>query len=176
MNDKKINIKEKLTAIQTIVDTLEGFPSEDIRDIMSFSLKQLSIDGVDEEQLNTTSTDTTTSSPLIPDDIYNFVRKKSPKNEYQRVAVLAYFLEKKSKKESVTAKDIVDANTEARQPRFSNISTTMNRTSANYRYINSLKRGVYQLSATGLDLVDALPDQSEIPKLSGAKTVSKRKQ
>jgi hypothetical protein len=175
MNDKKIDIKEKLAAIQKIVDTLEVFPPEDIRDIISFSLKQLSIEEVVEEQLNTVGVDAQTSQTLISDDIYNFVREKAPKNEYQRVAVLAYFLEQKRNMQSVTAKDIVDANTEARQPRFSNISTTMNRTSANYRYINSLKRGVYQLSATGLDLVAALPDQSEIPKLSGTKTTSKRK-
>lgn len=177
MENKNTDVKAKLEAIQTIVDLLDGFPSEDVKDIVSFSLKQLKLDDVafDEIQDSTPTEGPKARADSTNGSIYDYVREKGPKNEYQRVAVLAHYLEKNRNMESVTARDVVDANTEARQPRFSNISTTMNRSSGVYKYINSLSRGVYQLSATGLDLVNALPDQSAIPKMKGSKSSSKSK-
>lgn len=175
MDTKKIDIKQKLEAIQQIVTTLSQFPAQDIRDIVAFSLKQLDLQESPENPTPTAIEPNSEICGKLPDDIYSFVRAKAPKNEYQRIAVLTFFLEKRRNIQSVTTKDIVEANTEARQPRFSNISTTVNRASANYKYINSLSRGVYQISATGMELVNALPDQSEIPKMKSMKSSNKRK-
>src|SRR5687768_12356450 len=58
--------------------------------------------------------------PERSQDIKSFMALKRPVNNYERVACLAYYLEKYKEMSDVGAKDIVEANTEARLPKMSN--------------------------------------------------------
>lgn len=86
-----------------------------------------------------------------------FLREKSPRTDIERVACLAYYLTHYRSTPHFKTKDISDLNTEAAQRRFSNAAYTVaNATNAGY-LVPSVK-GCKQLSATGEQFVQALPD------------------
>lgn len=88
----------------------------------------------------------------------DFIRAKDPKTDVERVACLAYYLTHHRGTPHFKTKDISDLNTEAAQRRFSNTAfAVVNATNAGY-LVPSVK-GCKQLSATGEQFVQALPDR-----------------
>ncbi len=87
-----------------------------------------------------------------------FILKKQPRSDVERVACLAYYLAHYRDQPHFKTFDISQVNTEAAQTKLSNpAQTVINAT--NYGYLAPAAKGMRQLSAAGEMYVEALPDR-----------------
>ncbi len=94
--------------------------------------------------------------------IDTFVSAKRPSDTYQRLACLAYFLEHHDNKTDVFAKDLTNANSDARQGNISNIVTFLDLATRRHGYFAAVGRGKKHLTTRGAAVVEALPDQAAV--------------
>jgi len=87
-----------------------------------------------------------------------FLRDKSPRTDVERVSCLAYYLTHYKDTPFFKSVDLSALNTEAAQPKFSNISVAVdNATGAGY--LVQAGKGNKQISAVGEIYVQSLPDR-----------------
>jgi hypothetical protein len=107
-------------------------------------------------------------------DIKSFMIQKRPLNNYERVACLAYYLEKFKEMPDVGAKDIVEANTEARLQKMSNPTVFVKHATHTYGYLNSIGQRRLALSSKGEAVVEALPDRAKVEEALTNFTLGKK--
>ena len=88
----------------------------------------------------------------------SFMLDKSPKTDVERVACLAYYLARYRGIPHFATKDITAINIESAQRRFSNTADAVENATKMGYVVPSVK-GSKQLSATGEQFVEALPDR-----------------
>jgi hypothetical protein len=93
--------------------------------------------------------------PISPKE---FLLKKQPKTDVERVACLAYYLTQYREQPHFKTLDISKLNTEAAQIKFSNPAMAVNNAST-YGYLTQATKGNKQISAAGEMFVEALPDR-----------------
>ncbi|MCI0618560.1 hypothetical protein L0244_36745 [bacterium] len=177
-DDSKLSAK--LKAIEVIVTELKKLDEDDRPDVISFALKQVGL--TTPTNLNSSQSDSNiaggSQSAGLDMNMADFVKNKSPKNEYQRVAVIAYYREYKQNKKEFKNAEMSQANTqEARQPKISNITDVVTKARDRYKFLTKgTGKATHQLSTHGADIVNALPDQESVKKLiAGAKSRKPRK-
>src|SRR3989338_1877518 len=94
-------------------------------------------------------------------DIKDFVVSKKPKNGYQRLACLAFYLEKYKQYKDFNAKDLGQANTDAKQTKISNIPAYLRDATTKYGFFSPTAKGKKALTTCGEAVVKALPDQGK---------------
>jgi hypothetical protein len=173
-NEMNSDVEKKLEAIGKVIGILKDFGPYDITDIVAFALKHVGV--AETISMPSPRNQLGVNSDMVENEtLAEFVHKRNPKNEYQRIAVIAYYLMKKKNLSVFMARDIADANAEARQPRFSNLSTSINRAVTRYKYLTSTKRGEYRLGVDAEKMVEVLPDHSEAKKITFGARRTKRK-
>jgi hypothetical protein len=95
-------------------------------------------------------------------NIKSFMNGKKPGNSYERVACLAYYLERVDKLEEIKTADINKANTDARLSKLSNAALFVADATRKYGYLTSIGRGTVALSSRGEAVVDAMPDREKV--------------
>lgn len=105
-------------------------------------------------------------TPPLHKKIKDFILYKNPKDGYQRLACLAYYLEKNKSIEEFKAQDLTKANTDAKQSKFSNISLYLSDATRKYGYFSPSSKGKKVLTTTGEAVVEALPDQEKVREVS----------
>jgi hypothetical protein len=93
--------------------------------------------------------------------IKDFVVKKQPNTLYERVACLAYYLEKSKGMTAFNAKDVEKANTDARQGKIDNPASVLSDATRKYGFLAQVGGGKKALTAKGEALVEALPDREK---------------
>jgi hypothetical protein len=93
--------------------------------------------------------------PISPKE---FLLKKQPRTDVERVACLAYYLTHYREQPHFKTLDISKLNTEAAQIKLSNPASAVDN-AATYGYLTQATRGSKQLSAPGEKYVEALPDR-----------------
>jgi hypothetical protein len=91
-----------------------------------------------------------------------FLFLKKPIGHYERIACIAFYLEKNKGLEGCKTIDITNANSEARQPKIPNPALYVNHTANTYGYLISIGKGKKGISARGEALVEALPDREKV--------------
>jgi hypothetical protein len=104
-----------------------------------------------------------------------FLKLKAPTNDYQKSAVLAYYLRRHEQIDEVNAKDIFEANKEALGRLIDNIPSVLNDAKRKYGYFTDGTGGKKRLSAFGEDIVEALPNQERVKELSKKSRKRKRR-
>ena len=158
-------LSAKLKAIETIVKELQKLEEGDRSDVISFALKQVGLaPHTPSPEGGATGEDTTSGLNLSMAD---FVKSKRPQNEYQRVAVIAYYREHKQDKNEFKNAEMSQANTtEARQPKISNITDVVTKARDRYKFLTKgTGKATHQLSTHGSDVVDALPNHEKVKEL-----------
>ncbi len=103
-----------------------------------------------------------------------FLMEKRPQSDVERIACLAYFLTHYRDQPYFKGLDLNILNTEAAQPRFSNLSKTAGNALA-YGYLAlAPKKGLKQISAFGEAFVRALPDRDAAKQAMKSKPKSGR--
>jgi hypothetical protein len=87
-----------------------------------------------------------------------FLFKKQPRTDVERIAALAYYLTQYRDTPQFKTIDLTKLNTEAAQPKFSNAATSANN-AVKQGYLVPTTKGHRQLSAAGERFVAALPDR-----------------
>lgn len=91
-----------------------------------------------------------------------FLREKGPQSDVERLACLAYYLTHYRDTPEFKTLDLSKLNTEAAQQKFSNPSKSAGN-ALQYGYLAPANKGFRQISASGEDFVNALPNR-EIAK------------
>lgn len=175
-----LQLSAKLKAIEVIVKELQKLDEGDRPDVVSFSLKQVGL--TSPTNLNSPQPDQNigggSQGAGLDVSMADFVKNKNPKNEYQRVAVIAYYREYKQNKKEFKNAEMSQANTaEARQPKISNITDVVTKARDRYKFLTKgTGKATHQLSTHGADIANALPDQESVKKLiANAKSRKPRK-
>lgn len=87
-----------------------------------------------------------------------FLIKKQPQSDVERVACLAYYLAHYRDQQHFNTRDISSLNTEAAQRKFANAANSVNNATKQGYLVQGLK-AMKQLSAGGEMYVEALPDR-----------------
>ena len=103
-----------------------------------------------------------------------FMESKQPSNDIERVTCLGFYLTHHRTTDRFKAKQIEDLNTEARQPRMSNVPRAIANATNLYKYFSSVGQGDKQLTSKGDTLVDALPNRELVKALPKLSSKSKR--
>jgi hypothetical protein len=93
--------------------------------------------------------------PIFPKE---FLVKKEPHTDVERVACLAYYLTQYREQPHFKTLDISKLNTEAAQVKFTNAANVVNNATT-YGYLAPATKGNKQISASGERFVEALPDR-----------------
>jgi len=121
--------------------------------------------------------DKSQSSEITKDmSIKNFVVSKRPKNGYQRLACLAYYLEKYKACKDFNAKDLGQANSDAKQTKISNIPAYLRDATTKYGFFSPTAKGKKSLTTCGEAVVEALPDQGKTKEAMKEHKMRKKKQ
>ncbi|MDP3014427.1 MAG: hypothetical protein Q8M92_09310 [Candidatus Subteraquimicrobiales bacterium] len=168
-----LKLSVKLKTIEVIVKELMKIEENDRQDIILFALKQVGFKNIPD-----TAITSALPSPVRKDregdsgngldmGMDRFVKNKKPENEYQRVAVIAYYLDKKENKKEFKNAEMSKANTnDARQPKISNITDVVTKAQNRYKFLTKgTGKATHQLSVHGEDIVEALPDHVKVKEL-----------
>ncbi len=93
--------------------------------------------------------------PISPKE---FLVKKEPRTDVERVACLAYYLTQYKDQPHFKTLDISKLNTEAAQVKFANAANVVNNATS-YGYLAPATKGNKQISSAGERFVEALPDR-----------------
>ena len=111
-----------------------------------------------------------------------FIMEKMPQSDMERVACLAYYLAHYREQPYFKNLDLDKLNTEAAQPRFSNLSKSAGNALTNHYLALAPTKGMKQISAHGEAYVRALPDRAAAkntmknkPKRKTSKTPAKKR-
>lgn len=108
------------------------------------------------------------SGGAAPRDAKAFLKDKKPISEVQRVAVLAYYLDKYKQTPEFKTPDIVSLNTDAGGLKIGNPARAVDNATRRSHYLVSVKGAKKKISAHGEDVVDALPDQSKVAEVEAS--------
>jgi len=107
------------------------------------------------------------TASIVPSDRFSkdrdispkeFLLKKQPRTDVERVTCLAYYLTQYREQRYFKTLDISKLNTEAAQIKFSNPAKAVDNATS-YGYLAPATKGNKQISAGGELFVDALPDR-----------------
>lgn len=104
--------------------------------------------------------------PTYPkgEHIKEFFHTKKPKNNYQKLTVLGYYLEFMKGKDEFNTQDLKIAWRQTREalPSSQVFSNSINHAVSTYNYlVSSTKKGFYRIGIRGQNLVEGLPTQSK---------------
>lgn len=176
-------LSAKLKAIEVVVKELQKLDEGDRQDVISFALKHVGLTnnpastniGSPQPGQNTSGNSLAVGLDM---GIDRFVSSKKPKDQYQRVAVIAYYLEHKENKKEFKNAEMAKANTvDARQPKIANIADVIIKAQNRYKFLTKgMGKATHQLSTLGADVVEALPDQEKVKGLlAGARSRKPRR-
>lgn len=99
-----------------------------------------------------------------------FMRRKQPATDVQRIACLAYYLTHARNTAQFKTADLTKLNTEAAGGKFSNAAVAVRNATGLSGFLAPGGGGRKQIAALGEDIVNALPDQEQVRVLiAGAK-------
>lgn len=168
---------DEFDAVRTVTKTLEGFSPDDQKRILRWAAEKIGInlpqgnasgggkntntewDAAEQEPPAGEGTSTAT-------DIKSFVISKSPKNDIQFAAVVAYYYRFEAKEDekmtSIKASDLIDACRKVTRPRPKRPDQTLINT-VNAGLLDKLGSGNFSINSVGENLVAVtLPSSSSI--------------
>jgi len=173
-----MELDEELKIITVVTDEIGKVPEERRQEVVNFILNRLNL----KTRMSSMSSNTIESLKDTTDNnnsIQDFIKQKNPKNNYQLIACLGYYLEKYKGNKEFGTPEIREANSEARQPRMGNIPRDLKNTQYQYNYVTngSEDSSKKMLTTFGEDLVKALPSEEDAKIISqnARKNLKKKK-
>lgn len=178
----KTDFKKELEALGTVLQAVGALDADGQTFVLRTAIERLSIAGIGLPSgggvfggQSGGAGATTSSAPNGKTrDAKAFLKEKKPVNEVQRVAVLAYYLDRYSETKEFKTPDLVTLNQEAGGLRIGNPARAVDNATRRSKYLVSVKGGKKKISAHGEDVVDALPDQSKVSEIEDSLASSTR--
>lgn len=180
MSKKQFSLQNETDAMKKIAEEFEKLPKESQQRIANWLS---SIVGNLTQQVNNLQSSEKNLPARVDvigpayqkgEDVKKFFLTKQPKNNYQKLAVLGYYLEFMKGKDEFNAQDLKIAWKHTREalPNPQVFSNSLNATLTAYKYfVSGEEKGLYRIGIKGQQLVETLPNQ---PKVLGV-TVKKKK-
>src|SRR3989449_11459428 len=151
-----MNKPDDLEAVRQIATTLESLQGSDRHPSLRWVRQNLGMAHQDNPPPSGPSGATLTSGSSATPDIKGFIQNKSPKNDTQLAATVAYFYRfvapEAERKEAITADDLLEACRKADRKRPARAAQTMvNAFGAGL--FDKARKGAYRLNSVGEDLV-----------------------
>lgn len=108
-----------------------------------------------------------------PPSVKQFMHEKAPQTDVERVACLAYYLNRYRSTPHVKTKDITALNTESAHRPFSNTALAVDNATKTGYLVPSIK-GSKQVSAYGERFVEALPDHEAAKEIMSLARLERR--
>ena len=173
---------KELEALATVLDALEPLAEDERKFVLRTTVDRLSISGVastDEEPKSpgkNNRSEPAGSESLAGVTPRDFLRRKKPTSELQRMVCLAHYLTHARNKPEFKTSDLTALNTEAAGGSFSNASATIRNATSQSRFLAPAGNGgLKQITPLGEDFVRALPDQEAAKAAIGEYRSSRRR-
>jgi hypothetical protein len=174
----------KVTALSGVMAAIKPLTSEQCRDVLKTAAEWSGVEAPP-AGLKPPATGQSSGTPvsggvagthidLKSTSPKDFLKAKQPKTDVQRVVCLGYILTNIKGQTKFKTADLTSINEEARGDSFSNLAVSLANATKQNRYFSSVKGGFKQLTATGEQAVEALPNQ-ELVKEVGKVPRKKRK-
>lgn len=182
MGKKPFSLEVETMAMANIAKEIKDLPKESQQRIVDWLL---SITGASKQLVSGPQGPATdlpsqlnVNGPSYPkgEDAKEFFLKKQPVNNYQKLAVLGYYLEFMKGKDEFNAQDLKIAWKQTREalPTAQVFSNSLNHTLTMYNYfVTGEHKGLYRMGIRGQKLVEALPGKPK--ELVGAYQKGKKK-
>lgn len=169
-----VDIEKELNAIKEIVGSLEKIEEDRRQYILKYATEAVNIP--QQNNLGRVIEPKKEQKDHTNMTLTEFIESKKPKNNYQLIACLGYYLEYNKQVKEFGAKEIREANSEARLPPISNLTRDIQNTQRQYNFIIPAKNKKKTLSSSGKGIVEALPDQIKAQEImKGARPKLKKK-
>ena len=168
----KEKIDKLMTAVQKIVDAVKGLDASDRGRAFNAAAELLNIESGSSSLKGALGDVSKENDNGL--DVKGFVRKKRPKTDIERVACLAFYLNKYRGVKKFKTGDITQLNTEAAEPKFSNPTVAVDNACNIAQYISQAGSGFKQISSRGEALVEALPDRDKVKEILKNQPLRKR--
>lgn len=172
----------ELKAISIMLKELEQLPEERKLPALKYVIERLKLPGssvISEKKKDSPENEQTMQTNQNFDNmsIQEFIDAKRPKNNYQLIACLTYYLEKKEQITEVGTLEIREANSRARLPAIANLARDIQNTQYQYQFIMQASEGKKKLTTHGEKIVEVLPDQEKVMSIiKEVRTKIRRKQ
>jgi hypothetical protein len=157
MEDDAEETKQSADALSKIITVLNQLTGDERQRVLSAVSTFFGGLAVTSSPTSSKSVRPDFSSDLIPSP-KEFMLQKQPKTDVERIACLAYYLAQYRDTHNFKTVDLAKINTEAAQPKFSNIAYSA-KNALNSGYLAPAVKGQRQLSAAGEQFVIAMPDR-----------------
>lgn len=164
----KVDLPE-VEAMKTVFEAFESLPDEETRNrVLTWLLQKLKkpLPGTPPAgaQVPPGAAEPAGSNGLTPKA---FMEAKQPQSDLERVTCLAFFLTQNRQIDEFKSKEIVALNTEARQPKISNVPQALGN-AVKAKLLAPAGGGKRCLTSRGEHLVNALPDRAKVNALPKA--------
>ena len=162
---------DELSALGTVLETLEPLDEPKRLFILKTAIERLGIDGTVLSAQGGLRSGTGASAaaglPVASTEVAgmrpkDFMRSKQPATDVQRIACLAYYLTRARSTPQFKTMDLTKLNTEAAGARFSNAAVAVMNATATSGFLAPAGGGRKQVTALGEDVVEALPNQEQV--------------
>lgn len=181
MTTAKSDYKKELDALGTVLRVVGGLEPVGQAFVLRTAIERLAISGVSlpgaaaGSGTSAGGSGSGASANTPPHDAKAFLKEKRPVNEVQRVAVLAYYLDRYSATKEFKTPALVALNQEAGGLKIGNPTRAVDNATRRSNYLVAIKGGKKKISSHGEDVVDALPDQPKVAEIETAFAASTRR-
>lgn len=168
MKKDQFSLQKETEAMKIIAAEFEKLPKESQQRIVNWLLSITGYWTHSVSNLQTSERDLAAQVNVIGpayqkgEDAKEFFLSKQPKNNYQKLAVLGYYLEFMKGKDEFNAQDLRIAWKQTREalPNPQVFSNSLNATLTTYKYfVSGEEKGLYRMGIKGQQLVETLPTQ-----------------
>jgi hypothetical protein len=162
---------EDVTALTTVIEALATLPKEQQQWVMQTAASRFAL-AVSPAALPlpivpSPVAPTSPTAENLGQTVKAFIKAKSPKNDMQRVACLAYYLTHHKGISTFKSKDIDEQHEAAGGVNFKLAQAVANATNVS-KYFAASGQGKKRLTTLGEDVVEALPDSEKVKGLEKA--------
>jgi hypothetical protein len=160
----------EVKAMDAAFNALSSLKPDEKRRVLTWLWEKLEVGGAapgaTQVAANAPGVNTTTAGTTPPGSptAKSFLAQKDPKTNAERITCLAYYLTHYKATPRFKTKQLVAANVDAAQPKFSNPAVAV-MNAAGSKYLSAAGGGDKQITVLGEKLVDALPDREKVNAL-----------
>jgi hypothetical protein len=171
MSKTKPVANDNVTVLTTVIAALATLPKEQQQWVMQTAASRFALTVNSAAQtlpLVPSPVAPTSPTPENPGQtVKAFIKAKNPKNDMQRVACLAYYLQHRKDISTFKSKDIDEQHEAAGGIKFNLAQAVANATNVS-KYFAAAGEGKKRLTTLGEDVVEALPDLEKVKALEKA--------
>ncbi len=166
-------LPKEVEALGAVLNAVKDLDEAQRRWVFSSAMSNLGLGQANQAPLGTNvvsqagSPQSRVPAPHASEDVTpkEFLRRKTPQSDVQRIACLAYYLSHMRNQPHFKTTDLTILNIEGAGSRMSNPSQAVSNATKQSHYLALAGGGKKQITTRGEEVVEALPDQEKVKSL-----------